>query len=123
MKLVGKISKLFTASFLALAISGCSTSPKTQVVQMGDNQLTQHQIMAELAKLDRAEKEVNGNKGLTGTNVAAALFWLPGLAYTYYDASEAQKLIEQRRSHLTDLYNKKYANTAIAAAPSSKDRS
>lgn len=106
MKLVNKL--LVLTVFILL--SACSTSPKTQVVQMGDNQLTQQQIVAELAKLDQAERDINNKKGLNGTNTAAFLFWWPGLAYTYYDAGEALKLVEQRRSHLTALYNQKYAS-------------
>ncbi len=113
---------LFSKLLIIVAIfslAACSTSPKTQVVQMGDQNMSQQQIVAELAKLDQAEKQVNGNKGMTGTNVAAFLFWLPGLAYTYYDAGEAQKLIEQRRSHLTSLYNQKLGESnKLASAPS-----
>lgn len=105
MKLVSKI--LLAGSIVLL--SACSTSPKTQVVQMGDNSLSEQQILNELARLDKTEKEINSKKGVTGTNVASFLLWWPGLAYTYYDASEAQKLIEQRRSHLTALYNQKHA--------------
>jgi len=90
-------------------LSACSTSPKTQVVQMGDNQFTEQQILAELAKLDQAENEVKKKKGLNVTNTAAFLFWLPGLAYTYYDADESLKLIQERRSHLTTLYNQRIA--------------
>jgi hypothetical protein len=93
-----------------LVLGACSTSPKTQVVQMGDNQYSAQQIHAELARLDQTEKEINKKKGLNATNTAAFLLWWPGLAYTYYDAGEAQKLIEQRRSHLTAIYNQKYAN-------------
>ncbi len=106
MKSVG----IFSLVLSILFTSACSVSPKTQVVQMGDSQLSKAQIMAELNKLDKAESEVNSKKGVNGTNVASFLFWLPGLAYTYYDAGEAQRLIEQRRSHLTALYNQKYAN-------------
>lgn len=34
-----------------------------------------------LVKLDKAQAEIDSKKGVTGTNVAAAIFWLPGLAY------------------------------------------
>lgn len=108
--LVRVVCVLLTASMLALA--GCSSSPKTQVVQMNDESLSRDQILQELAKLDQVQRDIDSNKGATGTNVAAFLFWLPGLAYTYYDASEATKLVEQRRSHLTGIYNKKFASTA-----------
>jgi hypothetical protein len=90
-------------------VSGCATSKKVQAVQIGDNNLTKQELVAELAKLDNAQKEIESKKGVTGTNVASALFWWPGLAYTYYDASEANRLIEQRRAHLTSLYNQKVA--------------
>lgn len=110
MKLVNRLAVVL--SFLVLA--ACSTSPKTQVVQMGDNSLTQQQIVAELSKLNQAEQDINSKKGLTGTNTAAFLFWWPGLAYTYYDASEALKMVEQRRSHLTAIYNQKYASRSNA---------
>ncbi|MBS0290457.1 MAG: hypothetical protein JSS07_10555 [Proteobacteria bacterium] len=106
MKSVGKITTLISLLLLA----ACSSSPKTQVVQLGDNQLTTGQIQAELAKLDQQEREINRKKGLNVTNTAAFLFWWPGLAYTYYDANEALKLIEQRRSYLATLQNQKQAN-------------
>lgn len=92
---------------LVTLLAGCSTSPKIQPVCIGDNQLTKEQLVAEIQKLDNSQQQVDKNKGVTGTNVAAALFWLPGLAYTYYDAGEANRLIEQRRAHLTSLYNQK----------------
>jgi len=95
-----------TVLFASLA-AGCATSRKVQVVQMGDDQLTCDELLAEMKKLDEAQAEVDSKKGVTGTNVAAALFWVPGLVYTYYDAGEATRLINQRKSHLTALYNKK----------------
>lgn len=93
-----------TASCLLL---GCATSEKIQVVQPGDNQLSCNTINSEFVKLDKAQADIDSKKGMTGTNVAAALFWLPGLAYTYYDAGEAQRLITDRRSALTTVYNNK----------------
>ncbi len=88
-------------------LSGCATSQKVQVVQMGDDKLSCDKIRNELAQLDKADAEVNGKKGATGTNVAAALFFWPALAYTYIDAKDANKAISDRRSHLTAIGNKK----------------
>ena len=90
---------------LAVSLLECATSRKVQVVQMGDNKLSCQELTTEMRKLDEAQAEVDSKKGMTGTNVSAFLFWLPGLAYTYYDAGQATTLISGRRSHLTDLYN------------------
>jgi hypothetical protein len=92
---------------ITFLFTGCATSKKVQVVQAGDNKLSCSELKRELARLDEAEDEVDSKKGVTGTNVASALFWLPGLAYTYYDAGQATQMINDRRSHLTDIYNQK----------------
>ena len=77
------------------------------MVQPGDNKMTCEQLSGDLERLDEGADAVQGKKGATGTNVAAALFWLPGLAYTYYDAGQALEAINARRSHLTKLHNDK----------------
>lgn len=90
-----------------LLLTGCATSEKIQTVQPGDNNLSCSGLKDELGKLDKAQADIDSKKGVTGTNVASALFWLPGLAYTYYDAGEAQRLINERKSGLTKMYNDK----------------
>lgn len=87
-------------------LASCATSEKITAVQIGDDKLSCNALKDELAKVDKAEQQINDKKGVTGTNVAAALFWLPGLVYTYYDAGEATRLLNERRSHLNVLYNK-----------------
>jgi hypothetical protein len=102
---------LRNAALITVAVSGlmfgCATSQKVQVVQPGDQSMSCNAIKEEFARLDKAQAEIDSKKGVTGTNVAAALFWLPGLAYTYYDAGEATRLISDRRSALTVIYNNK----------------
>jgi hypothetical protein len=88
-----------------LIVAGCATSPKVQVVQPGDQKMDCAEISRELASLDDAQQEIDSKKGMTGTNVAAFLFWWPGLAYTYYDAGQATQAVNERRSHLTTLHN------------------
>ena len=100
-------SKVAMALAVVLFVAGCATSPKVPVVQVGDNALSSQQLREEIARLDEADRNIDSKKGVTGTNVAAALFFWPGLIYTHMDASEATRLVEQRRNHLTNLYNKK----------------
>lgn len=100
-----------TAIIAAISLAGCATSEKIQVVQPGDSNLSCSEIKNEIAKLDKAQSDIDSKKGMTGTNVAAALFWLPGLAYTYYDAGEAQRLISDRKSALTTIFNNKKCTT------------
>jgi len=90
-----------------VVLGGCATSQKVPVVQAGDNKLSCSQLQTELNRLDQVEQNVDSKKGVTGTNVASALFWLPGLAYTYYDAGQATEAINDRRTHLTQLSNDK----------------
>jgi hypothetical protein len=101
-KIAVGLTSILLASFL---LGGCATSRKVNIVQAGDHRLPCDQLMAELEKLDQAEQEVESKKGVTGTNVSAALFCLPWLAYTYYYAGQAVGAINDRRAHLTKLYN------------------
>jgi hypothetical protein len=100
-------SPAMVAAVVSGLLFGCATSQKVQVVQPGDQNLSCHAITEELAKLDKTQAEIDSKKGVTGTNVAAALLWVPGLAYTYYDAGEATRLVSDRRSALTSVYNNK----------------
>src|SRR4051794_37389572 len=84
----------------ASALLGCATSEKVTAKQIGDQELSCEQLAAETRRLDETERRVDANRGVTGTNVASALVWLPGLAYTYYDAGQADRLIDERRSWL-----------------------
>ncbi len=102
------MKKLVLASVVASSLlTGCATSEKIQVTQMGDDSLSCGAIQAEMGKLDASKANIDSKKGMTGTNVAAALFWLPGLAYTYYDAGQAEQLITDRKSALTQRFNNK----------------
>jgi hypothetical protein len=103
------MKKIIIPALLAslLAMGGCATSEKVQPVQLGDHDLSCPQIQEEMTKLDESQVKVEGNKGVNGTNVAAAVAWLPGLVYTYYDASKATDAISARRSHLTEMFENK----------------
>lgn len=106
---ISKAAMLAVLITFAALVSGCATSPKVQVVQAGDHALSKDQLLAEINRLNDADEKINEKKGITGTNAAAALFFWPGLIYTQMDANDARKLVDQRRNHLTGLYNQKLA--------------
>jgi hypothetical protein len=120
------MKRVFIGTLLAslLALEGCATSEKVQSTQMGDNDLSCKELQAEMKKLDDSQKQVEDKKGANGTNVAAAVFWLPGLAYTYYDAGQATDAINARRSHLVEIFQNKGCkiSKAVASAPAAKPK-
>lgn len=95
--------RLPAMSLTVVILAGCATSPKVAPTLPSDAELDCNGIYDEQARLDQAEAEVQASKGVTGTNVAAALFWLPGLVYTFRDADEALALIDERRASLDRL--------------------
>jgi len=106
-----KIMLYFVSIILLVTLTwGCATSRKIQTVQIGDNKLSCKELSRELNRLNEAQADVDSKKGMTGTNVASALFWLPGLAYTYYDAGQALEAINGRKAHLTKFYNERDCN-------------
>lgn len=101
------MKKLISMIAIAVLATGCATSEKVQTAQTGDKSLSCADITKEFKKLDAAEADVKSKKGVTGTNVAGALLWLPGLAYTFYDAGQATDAISARRSRLVELSDHK----------------
>lgn len=101
------MKKLISMIAIAVLATGCATSEKVQTAQTGDKSLSCADITKEFQKLDAAESDVKSKKGVTGTNVAGALLWLPGLAYTFYDAGQATDAISARRSRLVELSDHK----------------
>jgi hypothetical protein len=77
---VNNVSRLKSTAMVAAVVSGllfgCATSQKVQVVQPGDQNLSCNAISEELAKLDKTQAEIDSKKGVTGTNVVAALLWV-----------------------------------------------
>jgi len=104
-----KLNKLTlpTVVLLVGVLTGCASSQKVEVVQPGDNKLSCAELAEQRDELDGIKASNDKNKGFTGTNVAAALFFWPALAYTYIDAKDAEKVISERKSHLTGLMNQK----------------
>lgn len=84
-------------------ITGCATPHVVQAVKTTDSLITCSQIDAELAEADRFRSDAQKEKGMTGTNVAAVIFFWPAMIGTYANANEAIAAADSRKIHLSSL--------------------
>ncbi len=104
MKTLRLFAMITTVSLLTV---GCVSSQKVDRVRVDDDQLSCKEIIEQIKEAEDYKKKAEANKGVTGTNVAAAVFFLPGLVSTYIDANDAIKAAEERKQHLVDVYREK----------------
>ena len=82
-----------------------------QIPRLGGSVLDANQhcesLKDEFKQAEKAKKDAEDVKGVTGTNTMAALFWLPGIIATYSNANEAIAAADTRMTRLTDLMDKK----------------
>ena len=101
-----KILKLFAMiAAVSLLTAGCVSSQKVDKVQINDNELSCKELAEQIQAAEDYKKKAEENKGVNKTNVAAAIFFIPGLVSTYIDANDAIKAAEDRKQHLLEIYN------------------
>jgi hypothetical protein len=101
------VSKLVAVVSVCVLATGCATTTKVATQQPGDEAMSCDTLKGEFAKLDSVSKEANGNKGVNTANVAAVLFFWPAAVGNYMDADKAEKLVQERRLHLMNIYRSK----------------
>lgn len=111
--------KILIISLGLLMLNACNNFPGFQTAQTSDEMMTKQQLLTELVRLDRAEKELNFKRSRGSSDIASTLFWLPGMANTQIEPSDALDLISQRRARLNTLYNRKFGSQMLAQNPDS----
>jgi len=104
---VGSIAKFALAGTLALGLTACATPRVVQVKQLGDESMSCQQIQAAIAEANRFEQAARSERGVTGKNVAAAVFFPLGLVGTYVNTDEAIDAARMRRDQMMELYRRK----------------
>lgn len=99
--------RIYSVALLTLVLAGCATPKVVEQKSVGDEQLSCTQLEAEMKDAERYKAEAQKEKGATGTNVAAAIFFWPAMVATYSNANDAIAAAEVRKSHLMDIYKKK----------------
>ena len=100
------MKKKFTIVLAAL-LSACACPDVVETKKLGDENLPCHQLYSEINEVEKARKEIGGEKGVTGKNVAAVLFFWPALIATHSNVNDAMRALDERRNHLISIYNQK----------------
>lgn len=92
---------------LGFLVSACATPDVVSVHKIGDEELSCAQIREQFAEAQDFERNARKEKGATGTNVAAALFFWPALFATYSNIDEAVDAARDRQEQLKKIAAKK----------------
>lgn len=99
--------KLFATLTFAALVAGCASPTVVDTRKTGDSQLTCDQIKLEIAEAERFDKEARKERTVTGTNVAAAIFFWPALIGTYSNTEQAINAAKERRDNMFKLAESK----------------
>ena len=97
---------MITALTFGLLVSACATPQVISIQKVGDGNLSCEQIKQEFVEAQEFEKNARREKGVTGTNVAAGLFFWPALLATYSNIDEAVDAARDRQDHLKKIAEK-----------------
>tara|TARA_X000000950_G_C13619862_1_gene538930 strand:+ start:281 stop:598 length:318 start_codon:yes stop_codon:yes gene_type:complete len=98
------MKKIIASFFILTFVASCATPTVVNVVEPTDNSLSCSQIDTQIAMAVKYADDAKKEKSMgTGTNVAALLFWLPGLYQTNVNVKEAVDAANRRAEHLSRL--------------------
>lgn len=96
-----------TAGVAVLLAGGCASPEVVQTRQANDADMDCAQVKAAYAEAIEFESKARKERGMTGTNVAAAIFFWPAMIGTYKNTEEAVEAAKERQRHLEKLADKK----------------
>tara|TARA_B100001964_G_C13719287_1_gene373851 strand:- start:116 stop:433 length:318 start_codon:yes stop_codon:yes gene_type:complete len=100
--------KILSSFIILIFIASCATPHVVSVIGPNDNSMTCSQLDNEIAISSKFKRDAKAEKSYgTSTNVAAILFWLPGVVATQMNANEAIRAADDRINHLNRLKAKK----------------
>lgn len=105
MKIYSVLTSTITTSVFLLA--ACATPTVIQSVKPGDFGLSCSQMQNEYSDMQRFRDEADREKGMTGGNVARAIFFWPAILGTFSNANEAIAAADTRKVHLANLMTQK----------------
>lgn len=107
------MQKTTLASVLALAIlSGCASPTVVQTRKVSDGDLTCDQLRDQTTEAEDFEAKARKERGVTGTNVVAAILFWPALLGTYKNTEDAIDAAKERQRNLYAIAKRKSCSFA-----------
>ena len=88
-------------------LAGCATPEVVAVKQPGDDRMTCAELEDAMEDAEEFRRQASDDRGVTGKNAAAAVFFWPALFATYANTEEAIEAADRRYDHLMDIYDDK----------------
>ena len=92
---------------LLLALVACASPTVVTERQADDENLSCSALVAAIQEAEEYEEEARDDRGVTGTNAVAVIFFWPGLIGTYANTGDAIDAAEDRQEYLTGIYDQK----------------
>lgn len=98
--------RLLVLSVAVLTLAACAPRYNPNA-QKPDSDLSCTEIRGEISRAQSARDEAGMNRGLSGQNLAWAIFFLPGVAANEYTNDQVQKAADGRTAALNRVYTSK----------------
>jgi outer membrane biogenesis lipoprotein LolB len=99
--------KSLTALLAVSLVTACASPAVVQTRQPKDTEMTCKQLQDAFSEAQEFEQNARKERGVTGTNVAAAIFFWPAMLGTYANTEEAINAAKDRQRHLQKLGDQK----------------
>lgn len=98
---------LATALAAAILLSGCASPTVVQTKQSNDSSMNCAQLKSAYSDAQDFESKARKERGVTGTNIAAAIFFWPAMIGTYKNTEEAIDAAKDRQKHIEKIAESK----------------
>ena len=95
-------SLLVSAASLAL-LSACASPTVVDAKQSNDRMMSCDALKSAYTEAKDFETKARKERGVTGTNIAAAIFFWPAMIGTYKNTEEAIDAAKERQKHLETI--------------------
>lgn len=107
-------SRVVAVAAIALILAACAPSVQSYDPFV-DSQLTCEELALEISKTRNLKAEAESNKGLSGQNVAWAIFFWPAIFANEASNSDAIRAADERLHYLYGYYRERDCDTYLGS--------
>ena len=98
---------ILAATIAAAFLGGCASPTVVESKQSNDRMMSCDALKTAYGEAKDFESKARKERGVTGTNVAAAIFFWPAMLGTYKNTEDAIEAAKERQKHLETVATEK----------------